>query len=212
MNNIGTERDHWERVYRERDEADVSWYQRKPGLSLRLIKDAVRGHGNPIIDVGGGASRLTAYLLDAGHTDLTVLDISETALDRARSGLGGRADLVDWIVADITRWRPTRTFKVWHDRAVFHFLTAPADRRAYIDALRAGLDRDGIAIIATFAPDGPSKCSGQPIVRYSPDELANTLGPQFRLIGSEAEIHTTPGGMVQSFQYSCFKMKQGGMD
>ncbi len=212
MNNTGTERDHWDRVYRERDDADVSWYQQKPELSLRLIEHAVRHHGDPIIDVGGGASRRSAYLLDAGHTDLTVLDISETALDRARSALGERADLVDWIVADITQWRPTRAFKVWHDRAVFHFLTGPDDRRAYTDALRAGLEGDGLAIIATFAPDGPSKCSGLPIVRYSPDELANTLGPEFRLIGSESEIHTTPGGRAQSFQYSCFKMKQGGMD
>lgn len=197
-------RQHWETVYREKPEDTVSWFQAHPSVSLELIH-AHAAPGGALIDVGGGASRLVDHLLAEGYSDLTVLDIAETALDHARARLGAAAaSRVEWLVADVTAWRPARRYGLWHDRAVFHFLTEPAQRDAYREALAAGLAPGAYAIIASFGPDGPERCSGLLVRRYSPDSLAAELGPRFQLLESRVEEHLTPAGRVQRFQYSVF--------
>ena len=195
---------HWEEVYRQKAEDAVSWFQVHPDISLELIRAAGLQPSDPLIDVGGGASRLVDHLLGEGYRDLTVLDISEAALERAGARLGPRALEVQWLVADVTRWHPERRYRLWHDRAVFHFLTEAADRAAYVANLRAALGDGGRALIASFAPDGPERCSGLPVRRYAPESLATELGPEFRLAEHRAEQHITPAGRVQSFQYSLF--------
>jgi len=159
----------------------------------------------PIIDVGGGASRLVDYLLAHGFVDVTVLDVSATALMRARERLGTAADRVTWIAADITAFASPRRFQVWHDRAVFHFLTEAADRQRYVAALRAALAPRGHVVIATFGLDGPERCTGLPVERYSATTLAAELGPGFTLLGEQREPHVTPAGTVQQFQYCWFR-------
>jgi SAM-dependent methyltransferase len=196
---------HWDGVYAQKAEDAVSWFQGSPGLSLSLIAYAGLAEADPIIDVGGGTSRLVDRLLAAGHQDVTVLDIAAAALQKSRERLGPKAERVRWLAADITRWRPTRRHALWHDRAVFHFLTQPVDRLAYRRALAAGLAAGGTLIIASFALDGPERCSSLPVQRYSPESLAAELGPGFRLLDSRAEDHLTPAGKSQRFQYSVFR-------
>lgn len=195
---------HWDEVYAQKAEDAVSWFQPRPDISLELIDAAGLKPGDPIVDVGGGASRLVDQLLAQGHQDVTVLDVAAAALEKSRARLGEAADSVHWVVADITRWRPERRYRLWHDRAVFHFLTAPEDRLAYRRALEVGLMSGGTAIVASFALDGPERCSGLPVQRYSPDTLAAELGPAFKLLERRQEEHTTPMGRVQRFQYSMF--------
>jgi SAM-dependent methyltransferase len=195
-------RDHWARLWDARGEEDVSWFQAWPERSIRMIAAAGAERDTRIVDVGGGASRLVDLLLDAGYRHLTVLDIAGPALERARRRLGRRAGAVTWIVDDATAWRPTETFDLWHDRAVFHFLTRPEERAAYQATLWRALRPGGQAVVATFAPDGPERCSGLPVVRYAPESLARELGAGFRLLESAREDHLTPGGTVQRFQYS----------
>jgi trans-aconitate methyltransferase len=197
---------HWESVYREKAEDTVSWFQVHPDVSLELI----RAHAAPrdaVIDVGGGASRLVDHLLADGYTDLTVLDLAETALERAGARLGPAALKVQWQVADVTQWRPERRYRFWHDRAVFHFLTERQERDAYRAALEAALAPGCHALIASFAPDGPERCSGLPVQRYSPESLAAELGAGFRLRESREEIHVTPMGRLQRFQYSLLERR-----
>ncbi len=192
---------HWQEVYRTKAESEVSWYQEHPDSSLELIARAGAGQAAPIIDVGGGASRLADHLLDLGFTRLTVLDIAETALAKARSRLGERAGLISWVAADVTRWTPTARFDLWHDRAVFHFLLDAGDRRAYADTLAAALGAGAQAIIGTFATDGPERCSGLPVRRYEAAALAAEFAPRFRLLDTLDEEHRTPGGKIQKFQF-----------
>ena len=174
-------KDHWERLYRDKHEREVSWHQDRPLMSLRLIEQAGVGPEEPIIDVGGGASHLVDHLLERGHRDVTVLDLAGAALAQARTRLGEHAAPVHWIEADATAWQPERTYRLWHDRAVFHFLTEPGDRAAYVERLRAAVPAGGHAVIATFAPGGPHQCSGLPVVRYSPESLQAALGSGFDL-------------------------------
>jgi SAM-dependent methyltransferase len=195
---------HWQNVYATKSEKEVSWFQEKPAPSLDLIAATGISGDAAIIDVGGGASRLVDSLLDKGFRRVTILDLSATALDEAKGRLGRRADGVDWIAADITIWEPSRTYDLWHDRAAFHFLTEPADRDAYIVRLKKAVRPGGHVIIATFAADGPERCSGLPIVRYDPEALARTLGPGFELAESRRHDHVTPGGSTQRFQFSRF--------
>jgi ubiquinone/menaquinone biosynthesis C-methylase UbiE len=195
-------RDHWQQVYGSRAEDEVSWFQARPQTSLALISAAAAGPDARIVDVGGGASRLVDALLDAGHRSVTVLDIAEGALALARRRLGPRAAAVEWITADVTTWEPGAPFDLWHDRAVFHFLTRPEDREAYRATLRRALRRGGQAIVATFSTAGPERCSGLPVVRYEPETLASELGAELRLVQSAREEHLTPGGKLQRFQYS----------
>ena len=198
---------HWDSIYATKAEDQVSWFQAEPAISVDLIRAAGGIESSAIVDIGGGASRLVDALLAAGYQDLTVLDLAAPALDQAKTRLGNAAAQVDWIVADVTKWDPPRHYDIWHDRAAFHFLTAAKDREAYVRTLRRAVRLGGHAIIATFAMDGPERCSGLPIVRYDPEELAATLGHDFRLIETRRHAHMTPFGTSQSFQFSLFKLK-----
>jgi SAM-dependent methyltransferase len=197
-------RAHWDAAYTAKDDTQVSWHQPNPARSLALIKSAAPSSAS-VIDVGGGASRLTDALLAEGYADLTVLDISQVALQRTKTRLGDLAGKVTWIAADITQWRPMRTWDVWHDRAVFHFLTDPGSQDAYLAALTRATVPGSTAILAMFALEGPERCSGLPVQRYSPQTLATRLGPDFRLYAQDAEIHRTPLGTAQAFSYAAFR-------
>lgn len=198
-------RQHWERVYRGKRPTETSWYQAEPTLSLELIGNTGAGSGDGLIDVGGGASLLVDHLLALGYEDLTVLDLSAEALQHARRRLGPAAPRVEWIVADVTEFVPTRTFAVWHDRAAFHFLTDADDRQRYVQALKSALQPEGQAIIAAFAPDGPERCSGLDIVRYDADTLTGVLGAGFQLLEERRESHRTPQGREQRFGFYRFR-------
>ena len=197
---------HWNDTYSAKAEDQVSWFQVKPEGSLKLVAAAARDHTAPIIDIGGGASRLADNLLARGYRDLTVLDIAETALAKTKARLGAvQAQRLSWIIADVTEWQPQRQWQVWHDRAVFHFLTEPAAQDAYIAALKRGTAAGASVIMATFALDGPERCSGLPVQRYSPATLAARLGADFALYAQGDESHATPFGTIQQFQYAAFR-------
>jgi trans-aconitate methyltransferase len=198
---------HWDHVYATKGEAEVSWFQDSPAISLDMIRAANPDHRAAIIDIGGGASRLVDALLQDGYRDIAVLDLSANALDAAKKRLGRAASTIDWIVADATAWQPAKTYDVWHDRAAFHFLTDPGDRAAYVDRLRSAIAPGGHIIIATFAPDGPEKCSGLPVQRHDSASLAAELGPEFELIETRSETHHTPWKSTQAFQFSRFKRR-----
>jgi SAM-dependent methyltransferase len=194
-------RRHWDEAYVRKGETGVSWFEETPTVSLDLIK-ALPGPKDSLIDVGGGASRLAVHALRLGFGHVAVLDLSGEAIARSQAAMGSEADRVEWIVADVTTWNPGRRYDVWHDRAAFHFLTDKADRAAYVETLDAALSDTGHAIIATFALDGPERCSGLPVQRYSPETLAATLGPRFTLVNSVRHEHQTPLGSTQAFQFS----------
>jgi SAM-dependent methyltransferase len=196
---------HWEGVYTKKGENEVSWFQDNPAPSLELIAHVSAIPASAIIDIGGGASRLVDNLVDRGFEDVTVLDLSEAALEAAKGRLGGRAAQVHWIVADATVWQPLKIYDIWHDRAAFHFLTEDRDRAAYVERLEGALIVGGYAIIATFALDGPERCSGLPVVRYDPVSLGQTLGRAFQLVDTRRHTHATPWGSDQSFQFSVFR-------
>ena len=193
---------HWEQVYSSKAPDAVSWYQPHAQLSLELIKSTgiVRDAG--IIDVGGGASMLVDDLLAEGYTDLTVLDLSHAALEAARSRLKTQESRVRWIEAEVTTADlPNRRYDIWHDRAVFHFLTEEREREAYVRTVFHSVKPGGHVIIATFAEDGPTQCSGLPVMRYRPDELHDEFGEAFTLLQHRKEAHHTPAGAVQQFVY-----------
>ena len=196
---------HWENVYTKKGENEVSWFQENPAPSLELIAQVGATQASAIIDIGGGASRLVDKLVDRGFRDIAVLDLSGAALDAARGRLGEHAADVHWIVADATRWDPPKAYDIWHDRAAFHFLTEQSDRAAYIARLKRALKVGGHAIIATFAMDGPEKCSGLPVVRYDAASLGQALGPGFELVHTRRHQHATPWGSQQVFQFSVFR-------
>jgi SAM-dependent methyltransferase len=196
---------HWDNVYTSRGEKDVSWYQDRATPSLELIALTGLSSDAEIIDIGGGASRLVDDLLLANFGRLTVLDLSAAALDAARQRLGESAARVKWVVADVTTWQPSQTYALWHDRAAFHFLTERADQSAYIERLKRAVKPAGFAIIGTFAPDGPARCSGLPIVRHDAASLATRLGDEFELIDARRHEHTTPWDAVQRFQFASFR-------
>src|SRR5262245_13735335 len=196
---------HWENVYRTKREDEVSWFQASPTASLDLIHAAGIERNASIIDVGGGASRLVDALLDEGFTDVTVLDLSEESMAKAKARLGTRANSVTWIVVDVTAWQPTRAYDLWHDRAALYFLTAPEDRAAYAERVLRAVRPLGHVIIGTFAPDGPERCSGLPVVRHDAESIGDALGPTFELIESRRDDHQTPMGGSQKFQFSHFR-------
>lgn len=196
-------KEHWEQVYESKSPQAVSWFQPQAEISLRLIRQATPGEA-AVIDVGGGASTLVDSLLDAGYRRPTVLDLAGSALSAARQRLGARAADVEWIEANILQAPlPRHAYDVWHDRAVFHFLTAAADRAAYVRQVLHAVRPGGHVIVASFAEDGPEKCSGLPVVRYHPDELHAEFGAPFALLHHERETHLTPAGGSQEFVY-CF--------
>lgn len=197
------DRRHWDEAYIQKGEAGVSWFEETPAVSLDLIT-ALPGPKESLIDVGGGASRLAAHALRLGFGHVAVLDLSVEAIARSQAAMGIDIDHIEWIVADVTTWKPERRYDVWHDRAAFHFLTDKAARAAYIETLDAALADAGHAIIATFALDGPERCSGLPVQRYSPETLAETLGPRFSLVNGVRHEHQTPWGAAQAFQFSVF--------
>jgi SAM-dependent methyltransferase len=197
-------REHWNRVYQTKAHNDVSWYQSRPATSLQLIEACGVGKQEDIIDVGGGASVLVDFLLDAGFTSLAVLDISAIALAHAKERLCARAGDVEWFEADVTAFTSPHCCNLWHDRAAFHFLTDKADRQKYVQTLNRTLASDGHVIIATFAIDGPLKCSGLEVARYDASAIAAELGEGFRLLEQVDETHTTPWGTEQKFSYFRF--------
>ena len=200
-------KEHWENVYSTKASDEVSWFQEHAALSLQLIRDAEVPCSAAIIDVGGGASTLVDDLLAKGYRRLSVLDLSAAALSKAKARLGERAADVQWLVADVLEAQlPSAAYDVWHDRAVFHFLTTAEQRHAYVQAVLRAVKPGGLVIVATFAEDGPEKCSGLPVMRYNADQLHAEFGQPFLLLGHEQESHHTPGGNEQKFVY-CFCRK-----
>ncbi len=195
---------HWENVYRTKGEREVSWFQEIPSTSSELIRSVGATRHSAIIDIGGGASRLVDALVAEGYQAVTVLDLSESALAAAKARLGQSAARVTWIAADVVKWPPLQRYDVWHDRAAFHFLTDAADRSAYVECLREALRPGGYAVIATFALDGPERCSGLPVIRYDAASLGEVLGDDFNLVETRRHDHHTPMGGTQRFQFSVF--------
>ena len=198
---------HWDAVHRNRVPELVTWYQEHPALSLSFVAATGLGSDASVVDVGGGCSRFTDCLLDEGFTNLTVLDLSSVAIGYGCQRLGDRADEVTWIEGDVLRHRFDTTFDVWHDRAVFHFLVDPADQDRYVERLNATVPIGGHVIIATFALDGPDKCSGLPVQRYGPEALSRTLGHEFEAVDFQHETHHTPTGATQQFLYGHFQRR-----
>jgi len=195
-------KDHWEKVYSTKSTDAVSWFQPHADLSLDIIKATGVAPGAAIIDVGGGASMLVDDLLDNGYTNLTVMDLSATALATTKVRLGKRAYQVQWMEGDITKvFLPEHHFDIWHDRAVFHFLTSQEERNAYVQQVFNSVKHGGHVIVATFSEDGPDQCSGLPVMRYSADGLHDEFGEAFTLLSHRKEEHHTPAGTVQQFVY-----------
>jgi len=192
---------HWDAVYGSKAEDAVSWFQQSADTSLELLDELPLPSVTRLVDVGGGASRLVDALLDRGGFELTVLDVAAEGLSHAQKRLGEGASVVDWVVADVTRWRPRKQYDVWHDRAVFHFLVAEEDRRHYVSALHAAVRSGGYVVVATFAADGPEQCSGLPVVRYDPSSLAEALGSGLEQVASRRQVHRTPWGGDQPFTW-----------
>jgi SAM-dependent methyltransferase len=200
--NILQSKDHWEQVYTTKSSSGVSWFQDHAQQSVELVRRAGVTRDASIIDVGGGASTLVDDLLNEGYARVAVLDLSEAALAASQFRLGQRAAAVSWLVGDITRVElPLHAYDVWHDRAVFHFLTSPREREAYRQAVLRAVKPGGHVIVATFAEDGPEKCSGLPVMRYSAQGLHAQFGASFTLLQQEGEEHRTPSGTVQKFIY-----------
>lgn len=204
MSDIGRHT-HWENVYQTKAEREVSWFEENPAVSLELIHATGVTAAASIVDIGGGASRLVDALLDASCGFVTVLDVSEHALAVAQARLGSRSAMAKWIAADVTAWRPSETYDVWHDRAAFHFLTDDRDRAAYAERVAQAVRRGGHVIIGTFAPDGPERCSGLLVLRHDAASLGAVLGSSFSLVESRNYTHPTPMGTSQRFQFSRFR-------
>lgn len=195
---------HWDEAYAQ-GEATRSWFQQQPDMSLRMLDAAGVLPADSVIDVGGGASALAGVLLGRGFADITVLDVSAVGIRAARQRLGAQADQPQWLVADLLTWSPSRRYRVWHDRAVFHFLTAAQDRRRYLWKLDAATGAGAVAVFGCFAPDGPRHCSGLPVARYSAPDLVGQLGDRWTLIRQDREEHLTPAGVIQPFTWTALR-------
>lgn len=198
--------EHWQQVYSSKKADEVSWYQRQPEVSLRLVT-AHAALSDAVIDVGAGQSFLIDALLDDGFTDVTAMDISEVAMSEVRQRIDGQVS-ASFIVADVCTWVPTRNFDLWHDRAVFHFMKSAEEKAAYLSVMSRAVRPGGIALVGTFAEDGPSQCSGLDVSRYSPMQLANEFEEFFELESTESEKHVTPWGAVQHFTWVTLRRKQ----
>lgn len=199
---------HWENIYQAKKLSEVSWYQPTPATSLAFFKEFKVPLTAKIIDIGGGDSLLVDHLLNLGYKDITVLDISETAIERAKTRLGDRAQRVTWIVADATTFQPTQKYDFWHDRAAFHFLTSDNDIDAYLETVQQNLRPNGILVIGTFSENGPKKCSGIDIHQYSERSMIARLQKFFTKIKCSTVDHTTPSGTIQNFIFCSFKKMQ----
>ena len=195
---------HWDSIYRGKSAQDVSWYQSKPALSLELIRHAQVSDDAPILDVGGGLSLLVDNLIAEGYSHIGVLDISANAIASTRQRLAEKADGIEWYAEDIMDFSPPHSYSIWHDRAVFHFLTEASDREKYIAVLKRVLSPAGQLIMAAFAIDGPTKCSGLDVVQYDAEKLKAELGEGFELLEQKAELHVTGSGVEQRFSYFRF--------
>jgi SAM-dependent methyltransferase len=195
---------HWEKIYTTKPLETVSWYQPVPEVSLELISGLGIPKDAPLIDMGGGDSLLADHLLNHGFTDITVLDISGNAITRARERLGARASLIQWIEADATVFTSERSYALWHDRAVFHFLTQPGQRAEYLKRAVSGVREGGFLVLGTFSDNGPLKCSGLEVQRYSIDELQSEMSPFFKPVHCLNVAHNTPSGSVQDFTFCAF--------
>ena len=199
---------HWENIYKEKAADAVSWYRPHLEMSLTLIEKAAPSCSASIIDVGGGESTLVDDLLARGYENITVLDIAQTAIDASRKRLGKASERVHWLAADITKAElPPSAYDVWHDRAVFHFLTTTSDRVAYVRQVARSVRHGGHVIVGTFGPEGPVKCSGLDVVRYDAESLHREFGIHFRLLDSSKELHHTPFGTIQQFLYCYCKVE-----
>jgi hypothetical protein len=194
----------WDDAYAQGD-ATCSWVQATAQMSMRMLDAAGVTAADSLIDVGGGASPLAGDLLERGFRDVTVLDISAVGLQLARQRLGPCVERVRWLIADVRTWPPPRRFQAWHDRAVFHFLTAAPDRQRYLRTMSTATGVNAVAVFGCFAPDGPRQCSGLPVARYSPQELADELGPDWTLIAADREHHSTPAGLSQPFTWATLR-------
>lgn len=193
---------HWERVYGTKAPTEVSWFSPHLQTSLSLIERVAGERSASIIDVGGGESTLIDDLIARGYSNVTVLDISRTAIEHTKQRLGSASDGVKWLIADITQADlPARSYDVWHDRAVFHFLTERAERLSYVRQVASAVRSGGHVIVGAFGPEGPNKCSGLDVMHYDAESLHGEFGPRFRLIGSSKELHETPSGSTQQFLY-----------
>jgi ubiquinone/menaquinone biosynthesis C-methylase UbiE len=199
------EKNHWENIYRTKQPQEVSWTQEIPATSLAFIHGFQLPKTARIIDIGGGDSRLVDFLLDEGFEDITVLDISGEALEKARQRLGSRADRVKWVEQDVTEYEPATVFDCWHDRAAFHFLTTEEQITTYLSVARHSVKANGYTIIGTFSDQGPDRCSGLPIKQYSEDSLNRQLKQGFQKIKCITEDHTTPFHTTQNFLFCSFK-------
>lgn len=199
--------EHWDSRYAA-GESRLSWFQESPRVSLDLIASTGVGSTEPVVDVGGGAGRLADHLVADGWSDVTVVDISEVALATAQARLADSGG-VHWVCADVRSWAPQRCYRLWHDRAVFHFLVEEDDRQVYRDRLAAGLAVGGVLIIATFAKDGPTHCSGLPVARYDSQDLLAALGGSFEVLAERREEHLTPTGAVQPFTWLALRKNAG---
>lgn len=193
-------RDHWENVYTTKGSDDVSWFQRLPATSIRLIT-SVSTPADAVVDVGAGTSTLVDELLSLGYDDLTIVDVSAAAVHEVSERLAERAQKVTRVIADITEWEPSRTFAVWHDRAVLHFMTNDSARSAYVTTVARSLAQGGHLIVATFSQDGPDTCSGMTVTRYDADDLFALFGRWFERVAAEREVHVTPWGTEQPFTW-----------
>lgn len=203
--NLTDRKNHWENIYDSKNLEEVSWYQPTPTTSLNFIKEFNIPRTSKIIDVGGGDSFLVDHLLELGYTDISVLDISEKSLERAKKRLGEKSSLVKWIVADITNFQATEKYDFWHDRAVFHFLTDTNDINSYLNILKNNLKKEGVIVIGTFSETGPTKCSGIEIKQYSESSLSQLMSKFFKKVKCIYTDHHTPFQTIQNFVFCSFK-------
>lgn len=204
--NKESSKEHWEKIYSEKLPQEVSWYQSEPTISLQIIEN-IGDRNSRIIDVGAGESVLVDNLIDLGYLNISVLDISAKAIDLVKQRLKEKAKNIEWYEQDITQFIPLHTYDIWHDRAVFHFLTNQESRNAYIDVVKNSTKKESYVIIATFSKDGPQKCSGLDIVQYDDSTIQKEFGNQFELLASQTEKHMTPAGNEQQFIYFLFRRR-----
>ena len=198
---------HWDKVYSEKKPTEVSWYEPMPQVSLDAIKSCGISKDAAIIDIGGGDSFLAEFLVSLGYSDITVLDISSKAIDRAKQRMCEKAEEVNWIVADASSFEPGRQYDLWHDRAAFHFLTGEEDKKKYLDRVYKAVKPGGYVVMGTFSDQGPEKCSGLQVQRYSVSEMCKLFEKDFNMLSGKNVDHQTPSGGTQNFTFCCFQKK-----